>query len=184
MLLFRTQCQQRIDRGSMQMVEHQVIYSLERKKQWSHNEYYKWLLFKSYVKQWQYLLSLLAADPPSSSPKWISLCLFSWFPLISSRFQLTLFTRTGRARPYFPTFLQIGSGKLWIQATAHFPVRHSYEETNSSGASDHWLHNIRGPLSSNLSNSYKHSATFCENKIASIWCFSQGLSNNTTFCQL
>jgi hypothetical protein len=31
-LLFRMQCQQRIDRGSMQMVEHQMIYSPERKK--------------------------------------------------------------------------------------------------------------------------------------------------------
>jgi hypothetical protein len=65
----------RIDKGSMQMVEHQMIYSPERKKeQWSHmNHLYR--IFDD-----SNLLTLLAADPSASRPEWVSLCLFSCLP--------------------------------------------------------------------------------------------------------
>ncbi len=49
------------------------------------------------------------------------------FP-ISAGFQLTLFTRAKQARPFFPSFLQTCSRKLWIQATARFPVGHTYND--------------------------------------------------------
>jgi hypothetical protein len=59
-----------------------MIYSPERKKkkQWLHNEYYESLLLH-YPAIDSNLLTLLAADPPSSSPKWV-LHFSSCFPYL------------------------------------------------------------------------------------------------------
>jgi hypothetical protein len=99
------------------MVEHQLIYSPERKN----NGHIQKLQITSsliiwYRKQWQYLSLCLAlillhhvrkgflfASPHDS--------------LISAGFQLTLFTRARWARPFFPTLPRTNSRKLWIQAT-------------------------------------------------------------------
>ncbi len=54
---------------------------------------------------------------------------------ISVRFQLTFFTRSRWAGPFFPPFLQTGSRKLWIQTIAHFPVRHNVTVTTQQF---HW----------------------------------------------
>jgi hypothetical protein len=57
----------RTDGGSMQMVEHQMIYSPERKKQQrSRNEYKKSPLLGYLVNIGNNLLTLLATDSPSS----------------------------------------------------------------------------------------------------------------------
>ncbi len=121
---FRTWYQQRIDRGSMQMVEHQMIFSSERKKQWSHNEYSKSLILSYPIININNLLTLLAADPPSSQPEWVLLHFFScfphlcWVPTDSSPW-------VRRAGPLTPLCLQTGSRKFLIQATARFFVGHN-----------------------------------------------------------
>ncbi len=46
------------------------------------------------------------------------------FP-ISAGFQLTLFLRVRQARPLTSLSLYTGSRRLWIQATARFPVGHT-----------------------------------------------------------
>ncbi len=77
----------------MQMVEHQMIYSPERKKTtivtWQHRA--KNHLLQRYTVWWiSNLLTLLTADLPASCPKWVLPSLFSCLP-ISAGFQLTLF---------------------------------------------------------------------------------------------
>ncbi len=69
-----------IDRGSMQIVEHQMICSPERKKQWSQNKCYESLLLHYPVINGNNLLTLLAALPPSSRPECVVLHFFSCFP--------------------------------------------------------------------------------------------------------
>ncbi len=107
------------------MVEHQMIYSPKRKKQWLHNEYYESLLWGYPVINAYNLFTLLAADPPSSRSESVPLHFFSCFP-ISAGFQLNLFPRVGRAKPLIPLCLQTGSRELWIQATVHFFVGHNF----------------------------------------------------------
>jgi hypothetical protein len=103
---------------------------------WAPNDLFSWkkknnsykrtlrVTFLYYVTLETTNLTLLAADPPSLRLEWVLLCFSHGFP-ISAGSQLTLFTRTGQAGPFFPPFLQTGSGKIWIQATAHFPVGHN-----------------------------------------------------------
>ncbi len=114
-----------IDRGSMEMAQHQLIYSLERKfkKQWSHNEYNESLLLDRSVNNSNNLLILLAADPPSSHPEWALLYLFSCFPHLCW-VPTDSFPQRGGEAPH-PLFLQIGS-RIWIRATAHCSVGHTY----------------------------------------------------------
>jgi hypothetical protein len=63
------------------MAEHQMICSLERKKQWSQNNTNHESLIQWYVMN-SSLLTLLAADSPASCPEWVPLCLFSCLPHI------------------------------------------------------------------------------------------------------
>ncbi len=60
------------------MVEHQMIYSPERKKK-SHNKCQEPLLSDHSVTKGNNLLTLLAADPPSSRLDWVLHCLLSCF---------------------------------------------------------------------------------------------------------
>ncbi len=113
-----------IDRGSMQMVEHQMIYSPERKNN-GHTTSTKSHFFLNHsVTNGNDLLTLLAIDPPSSHPEWVLLYLFSCFPHLcwvpTDSFPQG---RVGQA-PHPPLF-QAGCRKLWIQATARCFVRHS-----------------------------------------------------------
>jgi hypothetical protein len=78
--MLRTPCQQHIDRGSMQMVKHQMIYSPERKKTIATQGHYEGLLLYYVTAEVTNLLTLLAADLPTSRQEWILLCLLSWFP--------------------------------------------------------------------------------------------------------
>ncbi len=106
------------------MVVHQMIYSPEIKKHQSHNKYYESLLLGYLGVNGNNLLTLLAADPPSSCPEWVLLHFFSCFPHLcwvpTDSFPLS---DAGRAPN--PLFLQTGSRKLWIQATARFFVGHN-----------------------------------------------------------
>jgi hypothetical protein len=107
------------------MVEHQMIYSPERKKQWSHNEYCKSpSRFKSFIIRGNNLRTLLATVLLHLIQNGF-FSVTSHIFLISAGFQPTLFTKAGRARPFFPPFLQTGFGKLWIWETARFPVGHN-----------------------------------------------------------
>ncbi len=100
--LFRTWYQQQIDRGSVQMVEHQMIYSPGRKNGKNVTWQTSWLTFlRSSNIDSNNLLTLLAADPPSSCPEWVLLHFFSRFP-ISAGLLLTLFPRVRRAEPLTP----------------------------------------------------------------------------------
>jgi hypothetical protein len=106
------------------MVEHQMIYSPERKKQLSLMKYILLVTSLEYlVNNGNNLLTLLAADPPSSCPEWAPLCPFSCFHhpcwVLTDSFPQS---RTDLAR--IPYFLQNGSRELWIQATACFSVGH------------------------------------------------------------
>jgi hypothetical protein len=64
----------------MQMVEHQMIYSPERKKTRVTAGHYNHFFLYYVPPEATNLLTLLATDPPSSHPEWILLYLLSWFP--------------------------------------------------------------------------------------------------------
>jgi hypothetical protein len=85
----------------MQMVEQQMIYSPERKKQLqSHNEYYKSPNLGYLVKNG----NNLPTGSPSSRSEWVLLYLLTYFPIFAG-FQLTVFPRVRWARPLTPLFL-------------------------------------------------------------------------------
>ncbi len=68
-----------IDRRSMQMVEHQMIYSPKREKKQGHIKIELWITYTWYLMN-SNLLTLSATDPPASRPKWVPPCIFSCLP--------------------------------------------------------------------------------------------------------
>jgi hypothetical protein len=103
------------------MVEHQVIYSPERKTQGyitnitSHSFYIIQLLIIAIFSLCSPLILLHHVR------NGFSLICPQVFP-ISAGFQLTLFCEVRRAGPLTPFYLCTGPKKLWIQATACFFV--------------------------------------------------------------
>ncbi len=125
----------RIDRGLMQTVEHQMVYSPERKK-------------NGYITN---IISHFFQDIRITMVTIFSLCqplillhharngffsISSHVFAISEGFQLTLFPRVRRAGSLTPLFLQTGSWKLWIQTTACFFVGHRYPPEKLQGQRD------------------------------------------------
>ncbi len=106
------------------MVEHQVIYSPERKTMVI-DEYFESLPLNYSILE----VAIFSLCRPLTLLRHVRnrfLFVSTHGSPISDGFQLTLFTRAGRVRPFFPPFLQTCSRKLWIEATAHFPVGHTY----------------------------------------------------------
>ncbi len=111
--LFPTQCQQHIDRGSMQVVEHQLIYSPKNKKTvvtYSRAQRVIVLHIMKYRKQ-QTPHSIGRLSSFIMSGMGSSLFSSHGFP-ISAGSQLTLFTRTGLAENFFPPSCKPVPGSL------------------------------------------------------------------------
>ncbi len=109
----------------MQMVEHQVIYSPERKTQGyitnitSHSFYIIQLLIIEIFSLCSPLI--LLHHVRMGSPSFVLM----FFPSLLG--QLTLFREVRRAGPLTPLYLWTGPRKLWIQATARFFVGHTFD---------------------------------------------------------
>jgi hypothetical protein len=106
------------------MVEHQMVFSPERKKQWSHNEYSEPLILSYLIINIKNLLTLLAADPPSSCPEWLLLHFSSCFPYLCL-FPTNSSSQSKVGRAPHPPLSADQFQEILVQATAHFFARHN-----------------------------------------------------------
>jgi hypothetical protein len=89
--------QQHVDRGSMQMAQHHVIYSRKKRKQWFHSLRLRSHSFNASTIKW--LLTLFAANPSPCRPNGLVFFSFLYVVPAFARLQLLIFPPLRWARP-------------------------------------------------------------------------------------
>ncbi len=115
----------RVDRGPAHMVQHYVIYSPERKKQWSQSKHLQSHSYKIQAQSSNCSLCF-ATDPPPSPPNGLFFVFFLHVVPVFTGFQLPFFPPLRRAGPGLTPSLYTSPVFLWIEATARSHVGHMY----------------------------------------------------------